>query len=189
MRTFTAGCSSRRRRCVTAGIWPWNYKNPAEELDARAAAERRELLRRLTTLRGHLLKLRYQPRPGSERSRLLTVIRSRTEIDRRLPESPGLKGQLGQFVTQTYSDARRETGIQSGRSRREWEALFPELCPWPVELILDEDFLKPAELRARTCQSGKKAGFRSCSNVQGLFAGKRSNSNPVSSATSSRPSS
>lgn len=108
-----------------------------------AAAERRELLRRLTTLLGHLLKLRYQPRPRNERSRILTVVRSRTEIIRLLRDSPGLKGQLEGLVADAYADARRETGIEIGLARRDWEQLFPKQCPWSVDLILDEDFVMP----------------------------------------------
>lgn len=121
-----------------------DWEHLAEELEAMAAAERRELLRRLTTLLGHLLKLRYQPRPRSERTRVLTVVRSRTEISRLLRESPGLKGHLQGLVAEAYSDARRETGIELGLARRDWEQLFPKQCPWSVELILDEDFLTPA---------------------------------------------
>jgi hypothetical protein len=122
-----------------------DYENLAEELDAIAAAERRELLRRLTTLLGHLLKLRYQPRPRSERSRVLTVLRSRTEVNRMLRQSPGLKGQLERLIAEAYSDARRETRIELGLARSEWNKLFPEQCPWSADLILHEDFLNPAE--------------------------------------------
>ena len=75
-----------------------DWSNLAEELEAMAAAERRELLRRLTTLLAHLLKFQYQPEVRRERSRKLTIVRSRTEIKRLLDYSPGLKGQLTEYV-------------------------------------------------------------------------------------------
>jgi Domain of unknown function DUF29 len=121
----------------------WNSldcEHLAEELEAMAVAERRELLKRLTTLLSHLLKLRYQPRLRSRRRRMLTVVHSRTQIRQLLEDSPGLKGQLEQLVPKAYSDARRETGIELGHLHNEWIDLFPEECPWSLDQLQDDDF-------------------------------------------------
>jgi hypothetical protein len=119
-----------------------DWDHLAEELEAMAAADRRELLRRLTTLFEHLLKLRHQSQEVSRRGRLwrLTVTRTRTEIDRLLSQSPGLKGQLTEFVTETYADARRIAGEAMSLTRPQWEALLPQQNPWTIEQALAHDF-------------------------------------------------
>jgi hypothetical protein len=114
---------------------PLDWDHLAEELEAMAATDRRELLRRLTTLFEHLLKLSYQPGSTVQRGRgwRLTIMRSRTEISRLLDQSPGLKGQLDRFIAEAYSASRGIAGEACGLRRSQWEALFPEINPWTVE--------------------------------------------------------
>jgi hypothetical protein len=113
----------------------------AEELEAMAASDRRELLRRLTTLFEHLLKLRYQTEQVTRRGRAwrLTVVRTRTEIKRLLAQSPGLKGQLDEFARETYADARSAAAAAMGSSGRNLKVL-PAENPWPTDLALSENF-------------------------------------------------
>lgn len=120
-----------------------DWSNLAEELEAMAAGERRELLRRLTTLLAHLLKLQLQPQAIARRGRgwKLTVTRSRREIRRLLDSSPGLKGRPEEFVTTAYSDSRRDAGVEAGLERYQWEEVFAQTCPWTLAQILDDDFL------------------------------------------------
>jgi Domain of unknown function DUF29 len=115
----------------------------AEELEAMAAGERRELLNRLTTLCEHLLKCQFQPDQLAHRGRgwRLTIARSRTEIQRILEHSPGLKGQLNALLADAYSAARRHAGVAMSLERREWEGRFPVERAWSVDQILDNDFL------------------------------------------------
>ena len=115
----------------------------AEELEAMAAAERRELLRRLTTLYAHLLKIQQQPHEVQRRGRSwkLTILRSRTEIHRLLAQSPGLKGQMKEFAKEAYMDARRHAGEEMNLARHDWERMLPMDAPWSVENALDLDFL------------------------------------------------
>jgi len=117
-----------------------DWSNLAEELEAMAAAERRELLRRLTTLLAHLLKFQYQPEVRRERSRKLTIVRSRTEIKRLLDYSPGLKGQLTEYVAAAYDDAKNDAGVDIRLERHQWEELFPITCPWTLEQIQSPDY-------------------------------------------------
>jgi uncharacterized protein DUF29 len=122
-----------------------DWSNLAEELEAMAAAERRELLRRLTTLLAHLLKFQYQPEVRRERSRKLTIVRSRTEIKRLLDYSPGLKGQLTEYVAAAYDDAKNDAGVDIRLERHHWEELFPVTCPWTLEQIQSPDYFPPMD--------------------------------------------
>ncbi|MBV8772545.1 MAG: DUF29 domain-containing protein [Deltaproteobacteria bacterium] len=114
-----------------------DYDNLAEELEAMAAAERRELLRRLTTLFEHLLKLAYQPneleRRGSGWRR--TVARSRVEIKRLLDERPGLKGQIEGFAVTAYGDA-----CLVAAAAMKWQAVLPPESPWSISQALQSGF-------------------------------------------------
>jgi len=107
-----------------------------------AAAQRRELLERLTTLLAHLLKLHYQPEEVPQRGRnwKLTVVRSRREIKRLLEESPGLKGKLEEYVVKTYADAQQDAGVEMGLERHAWAGLFSPACPWTLDQLMDDDF-------------------------------------------------
>lgn len=124
-----------------------DWDNLAEELEAMAALDRRELLRRLTTLFEHMLKLQYQPDQLLRRSRRgwkLTIIRSRTEIRRLVDQSPGLKGKLEEFAKSAYADARRQAGEAMRMNRYQWKRTFPSDCPWSLDQVQDEDFFPSA---------------------------------------------
>jgi Domain of unknown function DUF29 len=128
-------------RSQNSGSLDWS--DLAEEIEAMAASQRRELLERLTTLIAHLLKLTHQEREVPRRGRgwRLTVVRSRREIKQLLDESPGLKGKLEEYVRKTYPDAQRDAGVEMGLERRAWLELFSPDCPWTVDQLMDDDFL------------------------------------------------
>jgi Domain of unknown function DUF29 len=130
--------SALRERRLSSLDWD----DLAEELEAMAATDRRELLRRLTTLFEHLLKLAYQPDELEKRGNgwRRTVVNSRIEIDRLLGQSPGLKGQLAQFAIDAYSAGRQKAGVAMGLRRHQWETLLPDENPWPLEESLEPDF-------------------------------------------------
>jgi hypothetical protein len=114
-----------------------DWDNLAEELEAMAARERRELLRRLTTLFEHLLKLAYQPDQLPRRGHgwRRTIVRSRIEIKRLLHDNPGLKGQMEQFAADAYADGRRIAG-----SAMEGQVALPDSIPWSIDKALEADF-------------------------------------------------
>jgi hypothetical protein len=120
-----------------------DWSDLAEELEAMAASQRRELLERLTTLIADLLKLRYQPGEIAKRGRgwRLTVVRSRREIKQLLEESPGLKSKLEEYVFKVYPDAQRDAGIEMGLEQRAWVKLFSTSCPLTLDQLMDDDFL------------------------------------------------
>ena len=116
----------------------WN--NLAEELEAMAGAQKRELRERLATLFEHLLKLEHQPETRRERNRKNTIVKTRTAIESLLEYSPGLKAQLEALATKAYADGCKHAGTDLGLSRRQWEKTFPRTSPWSVDQILDDDF-------------------------------------------------
>jgi hypothetical protein len=119
-----------------------DWDNLAEELEAMAATDRRELLRRLTTLFEHLLKLAYQPQELERRGNgwRRTIVRSRIEIERLLNLSPGLKGQMRTFALDGYAGACQAAGTAMGLRRAQWEAIFPATSPWSIDQVLEADF-------------------------------------------------
>jgi hypothetical protein len=112
----------------------------AQELESMGASERRELLSRLQVLLLHLLKYQYQPERRGK-SWLLTINGQRTAIERLLDQSPSLGGLLdGDQLTKVYAKAVRDAIIETDLDRH----LFPILCPYSLEQILDEDWLPNA---------------------------------------------
>ncbi|RAP69463.1 DUF29 domain-containing protein, partial [Candidatus Erwinia dacicola] len=97
--------------------------------------ERRELESRLEVLLAHLLKWKYQEGRRS-RSWTLTIIGQRQKVSRCLKESPSLKHKLNESLEAAYGDAiiaaERETQISRN--------VFPDICPWTFEQIMDADF-------------------------------------------------
>jgi hypothetical protein len=111
----------------------------AEELEAMAAREKRELVSHLRTLLAHLLKSAWQPERKS-RSWELSITRSRMEVSDLLDDSPSLRAALAEALAKAYERARREAGIAIGYDRRRIGKEFPKACPWLFEQIMDEDF-------------------------------------------------
>jgi hypothetical protein len=107
----------------------------AEELDALAKNQRRELRSRLTVLLMHLLKWRYQPELQS-RSWRVTIDTQRDELDDLLNDSPSLKAELDDFIHTSYPRALRKASFETGIDT----ANFPRDCPWSGAQILATDF-------------------------------------------------
>jgi hypothetical protein len=111
--------------------------NLAEEIESLGNSVRRELSSRLRILVVHLLKWRYQPERRSEGHSWETTINTqRNDIDDLLHDSPSLRPQVQERLTQQYGKARR----QALRETRLAESAVPESCPWTMEQVLDDDF-------------------------------------------------
>lgn len=107
----------------------------AEEIEDVGKSEQRELENRMAVLLAHLLKWRYQPeRRGNSWRR--TLAEQRKAIARRLRKTPSLQPDLQdpEWWEAVWGDAVAQAGQETGLE-------FPETCPWPVESILDPDFL------------------------------------------------
>jgi Domain of unknown function DUF29 len=121
----------RARR--TEGL-DWDHL--AEELEAMAGSDQRELESRLCLILLHLLKWQIQPelRGASWRKTLRT---QRREIRKLLNQSPSLRRQVPGLVLEAYPDAVKdavdETGLPIGR--------FPQDCPYAADDVLAESYL------------------------------------------------
>jgi hypothetical protein len=120
-----------------------DFEHLAEEVDALADRDRRELRSRLMRILVHLLKWQFQ---ASRRSRSWenTLDLQRTEIDGLLKSSPSLRRELPALITDAYAYAQRVAGREMRLDRDEWLRRFPVECPWSVEQILNVEFYPPA---------------------------------------------
>jgi hypothetical protein len=113
-----------------------DIENLIEEVETLGRQERKELRNRLGILIGHLLKWQYQAeRRGN--SWLATIREQRREVTSLLQESPSLKPYLSEALQLAYEAgldlAVRETNLSY--------EIFPSICPFRIEQILDAMFL------------------------------------------------
>jgi hypothetical protein len=113
-----------------------DWDNVAEEIETLGRSEKREIESRLTIVLLHLLKWQFQPekRKGGREA---SVRVQRRDLKQVLAENPSLWQLPEQALSHCYDRARldceRETGL-------EFET-FPEICPYSVEQVLDDNFL------------------------------------------------
>ena len=107
----------------------------AEEIETMGKSEKRELISRLTVLLQHLLKWQYQPMLHGQFWRA-TIRIQRRDLTVHLDDNPSLKSILPHAIAQAYGNAligaEAETGLP--------EAIFPPLCPWTFERLMDSGF-------------------------------------------------
>lgn len=119
----------------------------AEEIESMGKTEKRELANRLAVLLSHLLKWRYQPERRGVSWQATIRIQRRDLVDH-LDDNPSLKAKLPEAIAKAYGNALIEAAAETGLS----EAIFPPLCPWPFEQIMDERFW-PDEADRPGCQN------------------------------------
>lgn len=108
----------------------------AEEIEAVARAEVRELGSHTAVLLAHLLKWQYQPGQRST-SWLRTIGNQRRRIGRLVQKTPSLKPLLAdaEWLDEVWEDAveiaSRETGLDE----------FPQQSPWQLSEVFESDFL------------------------------------------------
>ncbi len=110
-----------------------------EEVEGLGKSERRGIASQLTRLLLHLLKWQYQPQRRSD-SWLDSITDSRTQIELAIEDSPSLKSYPTEQLEESYQRARRQAAKQTGILL----SVFPEECPYSLELVLDEDWLPEA---------------------------------------------
>lgn len=110
-----------------------------EELEAMARRDRQELMSRLKILLAHLLKWAYQPAHRSSSWRG-SILEQRLRIRDLLDDCPSLAPFLPEAVGRAYPDGRmlaaRETGLPA--------AQFPDQQPYPIDVLLDDDWFPEA---------------------------------------------
>ncbi len=110
-----------------------------EEIESMGRSERRQMTHRLELLLMHLLKWHYQPerREIDGKSWLRTIREQRRKIPKLIRDNPSLKSLLDECIKDAYEDARFAASDETGLLA----SIFPELCPYTLEQILDLEFL------------------------------------------------
>ena len=110
----------------------------AEEIESMARRDKRELASRIHQLVLHLLKWRYQPEAHQYygRSWRNTINVQRAELELLLQDNPSLRPQLPEVLAERYPKARKHASDETEKPLD----TFPDVCPWTVEQILDDDF-------------------------------------------------
>ena len=106
-----------------------------EEIDRVGTSVQRAISRPVQCLLLNLLKWRHQPTHRAPSWRT-SVMQARDAIADALEENPSLRDDLRQRLALAYRRARRDALAQTGLPA----AMVPEVCPWPVEALLAEDF-------------------------------------------------
>jgi hypothetical protein len=107
-----------------------------EEMEDLGKSERRGIASQLTRLLLHLLKWQYQPQRRSD-SWLDSITDARTQIELALEDSPSLGNYPAEQLEESYQRARR----QAAKQTRLEISVFPNACPYSIELVLAEDWL------------------------------------------------
>ncbi|KYC43028.1 hypothetical protein WA1_13070 [Scytonema hofmannii PCC 7110] len=113
--------------------------NLVEEIETLGRKERQELRNRLGILLGHLLKWQFQSEKRSN-SWLGTIREQRVQIKLLLEDSPSLKPYLEEVFLVAY-----ELGLALAiRETQLGEQVFPEVCPYTPEQVINPKFLPEA---------------------------------------------
>jgi hypothetical protein len=107
-----------------------------EEIEDLGKSERRGIASQLTRLLLHLLKWQYQPQRRSD-SWLDSITDARTQIELAIEDSPSLKNYPAEKLQESYQRARRQAAKQTNIDI----SVFPNACPYSLELVLAEDWL------------------------------------------------
>ena len=107
-----------------------------EAIEDLGKSERRGITSQLIRLLLHLLKWQYQPQRRSD-SWLDSITDARTQIELALEDSPSLGNYPSEQLEDSYQRARR----QAAKQTRLEISVFPDACPYSIELVLADDWL------------------------------------------------
>ena len=115
-----------------------DWDNLAEELEAMAARDRREMRKHLKKLLLHLLKFKAKPEEMDRYHSWRTSVReAREDITDLLKDSPGLfQGNRQEFLATAYERARADAVDETGLHLED----FAETCMWSFDDIMQTDF-------------------------------------------------
>ena len=129
---------------IRAGKWhDIDAEALVEEIESMARSQKRELESRIRTLVMHLLKWCYQPEEHQHHghSWRSTINEQRSELELLLRDNPSLHSQLPEVLAERYPKARAHASNETGKPL----ATFPQVCPWTVPQVLDDDFWPEGE--------------------------------------------
>jgi len=125
---------------VRAGVWDRvDASTLAEEIEDLGHRVKRAIERQLVRVLVHLLKLKYREEEDAQACRRwrVSVLDGRHEIAQELADNRSLRDYPARQLHAAYRHARRKALVQTG-----WPVeAFPEVCPWTIARVLDEDFL------------------------------------------------
>lgn len=107
-----------------------------EEIEDLGKSERRAIASQLIRLLLHLLKWQYQPQRRSD-SWLDSITDARTQIELAIADSPSLSSYPAAQLNESYQRVRRQAARQTGIEI----TVFPNACPYSLNLVLAEDWL------------------------------------------------
>jgi hypothetical protein len=104
-----------------------------EEVEDLGKSERSAIASQMERIMVHLLKWQYQPQRRSD-SWLDSINDGRSQIRRKIEDSPSLQGYPEQILDKEYTRSRREAARQTGLEVN----IFPELCPFSVDQVIKD---------------------------------------------------
>jgi hypothetical protein len=107
----------------------------AEEVEELRKTERRGVRSQLRLILSHLLKWVYEPQKRTDSWRS-TIANGRVLVQEDLEDNRSLARELTALEDWAYPRARRDAAKDTGLPL----ATFPDVCPWPLAQVLDEDF-------------------------------------------------
>lgn len=112
-----------------------DIENLAEEIESMGNSDKRELMTRLALLMSHLLKWEFQvDRRGT--SWKLTIKHQRATFKKLLQNSPSLKNELSEKISEAYEEARVMAADETNFIKED----FPEHTHYTLDQLLDENF-------------------------------------------------
>jgi Domain of unknown function DUF29 len=125
---------------VRAGVWDrGDAPHLAEEIEDLGTRVTQAVERQQVRVLAHLLKLKYREEEDTQACRRwrVSVLDGRHAIAKELADNRSLRDDPARQLHAAYRHARRKALAQSG-----WPVeAFPEVCPWTIARVLDEDFL------------------------------------------------
>jgi len=117
-----------------------DWDNLAEEIESLGNSEQRAIESQLARLAEQLLKLQYThglSRDYNARGWRLSIRGARFAINKLLKVSPSLRPKLPEMLPDVYYAGR----LRALRDPELSEDEIPELSPWTVEQVMDDDFM------------------------------------------------
>jgi hypothetical protein len=125
---------------VRAGVWDRvDAPHLAEEIEDLGNRVTQAVERQLVRVLVYLPKLKYREEEDAQACRRwrVSVLDGRHEIAKELADNRSLRDYPARQLHAAYRHARRKALAQTG-----WPVeAFPEVCPWTIARVLDENFL------------------------------------------------
>jgi hypothetical protein len=110
-----------------------DWEHLIDEVEDLGKSERSAIASQMERIMVHLLKWQYQPQRRSD-SWLDSINDGRSQIRRKIEDSPSLRSYSEQVLEKEYVRARREAARQTGLEI----SVFPELCPFIIEQVIED---------------------------------------------------